>query len=212
MREQEGNFPCDDGGEYSLRKFFDVFLSRWDKVVVWRETKIVDELLMMLIAKFAPRNQYPLYEVVLGGSLSAVYPDPNQIADANRDIDNRATLLIPERIESLAEQYDRLLEHDAGMRIRNDAGEIVNVDLDYFVPMVIPLLEESAKDDKTDFGYILFNLCMKGLSYFLSHKVLFEMQKEGLLHIKSKKTGKEISDTDVFWAMRYSNQEIIVVR
>ena len=189
-----------------IKNFIDVIQFPWKKVVVWRfDNNLSEDILMMLIAKFAPKDIYPLYEVVLDWHIYFSSQMFNYVRDLYERIDSEASLLTPFQIDYLTEQYDRLLIQDTGMRIKDEDGEIVNVGLDYFYPIVFPI-KRWRKWNKVRHTFI-----EKGFSDHMTHNILWRMWGKNLFHVKNKKTGKEMKYTRKFWYNSYAWEENAII-
>ena len=185
--------------EYNLHKFIDVIQSSWDKVVVWREDRLNDELLMMLIAKFTPREKYPLYEVVLDEEQSKSYREHLSIKELNDNIDDSAKPLSATQLDELSQKYDLLLEHDTGLHVRNNSGEIANINIEDFYPIVYSIIDDLTSKGTPLWGRTNFSLMMMGYSSYVTEKVLFTMAMNGLIHLRYEKSKRRVKNIPEFW-------------
>ena len=208
-RVTDGNIQDE---ENNLQKFFDAFQSCWDKVVVWRGVEIEDELLMMLIAKFAPRDKYPLYEVVLDKEKSLSLTEHIFIKEAHANIDRSATLITDSQLDDLANKYDMLLKQDTGLRIRNTSGGIINVTKESFYPTVYAVLDECTSKGTPLWGTLFINLMRKGIPYHVTNRVLFNMAVDGLLHLRYEKSRRRVKNIPAFWEGLGRGKNAIVER
>lgn len=189
-----------------IKNFIDIIQFPWKKVVVWRfDNNLSDDILMMLIAKFAPKDSYPLYEVVLDWDKYFSIQMRSYVRDLYDRIDSAASLLTPFQIDYLTEQYNRLLIQDTGLRIKDEDGEIVNVGLEYFYPMVFPI-KRWRKWNK-----VRHNFIEKGFSDQMTHNILWRMWGENLFHVKNKMKGKEMKYTRKFWYNSYAWEENAII-
>lgn len=208
-RVTRNHIPKD--GDYSIPRFFDTIHSEWDEVYVWHSDNVADEILMMMVAKFAPKGKYPIYEIVLDSYMTNSHHETGYLKEMFGNLGRVAKRLSSKQIEVLSGKFDSLLKNDTGLRIRNKEGEITNVELDHFIETAYSVVDENAQNPR--YGAIVLGLMGKGVSYNVAHKVLFGMKKRGLLQIRNEKTGKEVRYFSGLWTQNGGlNPNIVVVR